>query len=232
MFLTPVFSKSADGLGADVPAPRRTAKEPLNSCSQSPRQPGSREQRGLRARAGRRGRGRGSGARPLAGPPIPGPGPRPQMHCWGRRGVAVRRAGVRPLRLPAGGLAQPGLAPLPGRPGPPSSGTPAAPSRFSTPTLGRAGVLGQSRTEPPRRVNYSWGSRACSQDLLCPQLLRRSGENAGEKLPQQSWPHFSFFQVSIEHLLDAWHLHWGCCQGLGRNVRSSWAPRVSAGNNA
>lgn len=70
---------------------------------QSPGQPGSRERRGIRARAGaQRGRGCGSRGRAPAGPPIPGPGPRPQTHCWGRRGVAVRRAGVKPLRLPAG----------------------------------------------------------------------------------------------------------------------------------
>ncbi|KAK2493152.1 hypothetical protein MC885_007386, partial [Smutsia gigantea] len=28
-------------------------------------------------------------------------------------------------------------------------------------------------------------------------------------------------KVSIKHLLDAWPLDWFCCQGLGRNVRSS-----------
>lgn len=114
----------------------------------------------------------------------------------------------------------------------PSARRPLGGSRFSTPKLGGAGVLGPSRAEPPRRVNYSWGARAGSQDPLCPQLLRRSGEKAGEKFAEQSWPHFSFSQVSIEHLLDAWHLDWGCCQGLGRNVRASWALRVSAGNNA
>lgn len=78
----------------------------------------------------------------------------------------------------------------------PSARRPLGGSRFSTPKLGGAGVLGQSRAEPPRRVNYSWGARACSQDLLCPQLLRRSGEKAGEKFAEQSWPHCSFSQVA------------------------------------
>lgn len=66
----------------------------------------------------------------------------------------------------------------------------------------------------------------CSQDLLCPRRLRRSGggEDRG-KSSQSKVGHISrfFSQVSIEHLLDAWHWDWGCCQGLGRNGRSSWA---------
>lgn len=78
----------------------------------------------------------------------------------------------------------------------PSARRPLGGSRFSTPKLGGAGVLGPSRAEPPRRVNYSWGARAGSQDPLCPQLLRRSGEKAGEKFAEQSWPHFSFSQVA------------------------------------
>ncbi|XP_064425783.1 uncharacterized protein LOC135361506 [Mirounga angustirostris] len=142
------------------------------------------------------------------------PAPPPGRTAGGRRGVAVRGAGGQaPGASPRGrGLwhslappAPPPQTPLRGRPDlrPPTSGTPAARSRFSTPTLGRSRVLGLSRAEPPGRVNYSWGAWACSQDLLCPQLLRRSGEKTREKFPEQSWPRFSFSQVSIEHLLDA-----------------------------
>lgn len=136
--------------------------------------------------------------------------PAPRAHGWGapRRGRS-RRGGSGPRHLPAGprALAQPGLplTPLLGRPDPrpPTSGTPATRSRFSTQRLGGSRVLGLSRAEPPGRVNYSWGAWACSQDLLCLQLLRRSGEKTREKFPEQSWPRFSFSQVSIEHLLDA-----------------------------
>ncbi|XP_074174169.1 uncharacterized protein LOC109438254 [Rhinolophus sinicus] len=153
---------------------------------------------GLERAPGPSGEGAGSRGRALVGPPIPGPGPRPRTHCWGRRGVAVRRAGVRRLRLPAGAPHSLASSQLPGRPDPrPPTFSPPATRRepLLTPKLGGAGVLGQSRAEPPRRVNYSWGARACSQDLLCPQLLRRSGEKAGEKFAEQSWPHFSFSQL-------------------------------------
>ncbi|XP_040498547.1 uncharacterized protein LOC103660189 [Ursus maritimus] len=131
--------------------------------------------------------------------------PAPRAHGWGapRRGRS-RRGGSGPRHLPAGprALAQPGLplTPLLGRPDPrpPTSGTPATRSRFSTQRLGRSRVLGLSRAEPPGRVNYSWGAWACSQDLLCLQLLRRSGEKTREKFPEQSWPRFSFSQGPVQ----------------------------------
>lgn len=132
----------------------------------------------------------------------------------------------------------PPLPQAPGQAGPSASNLqdppPLGGSRFLDSEAGR----GRSpRTEPGRAatkgLNYSWGARACSQDLLCPQRLRRSGGEDRGKVPRAKLATFlSFSQVSIEHLLDAWHLDWGCCQGLGRNVRSSWALRVSAGNNA
>lgn len=107
--------------------------------SAEPWTPGSRERRGARARA-----------RAPAGPPIPGPGPRPRTHGWGRRGVAARRAGVKPWRLPAGGLGTAWPAPpqLPGGPAPqpPTSRTPrhaeGAASRLRS--WAGPGVLGQS----------------------------------------------------------------------------------------
>lgn len=166
----------------------------FNSCSQSPRQPGSREQRGLRARAGPPWtRLEEQGVGPSRALQSRGLGLGPRCTAGGAEAWPLAARGSGPCASLQGAWHSPASPQFPGRPGPPSSGTPATLSRFSTPTLGRAGVLGRSRTEPPRRVNYSWGSRACSQDLLCPQLLRRSGENTGEKLPQQSWPHFSFF---------------------------------------
>lgn len=150
------------------------------------------------------------------GSPIPGPGPGPRpstpdrAHGWGapRRG-RLQRGGSGPSASPRGRGLWHSLASLRPRSrvgrtlGLPTSGTPATRSRFLTQTLGRCRVLGLSRAQPPGRVNYSWGAWACSQDLLCPQLLRRSGEKTREKFPEQTWPRFSFSQVSIEHLLDA-----------------------------
>lgn len=102
---------------------------------------------------------------------------------------------------------------------PPTSRTPATQSCAARlRRMGGYGARGQSRAVSPPRVNYSWGAWACSQDQLCLRLLRRSGDNTGEKFPEQSWPHFLFSQVSIEHLLDAWPLDWGC--SWARNVRS------------
>lgn len=156
-----------------------------------------------------------------------GIGPRGLSHPWAWASALHPRPGARlggaeawpfaargrggqapapPRGAAASGTTWPPPDPAPGQapdPRPPTSGTPATRSRFLTQTLGRSRVLGLSRVQPPGRVNYSWGAWACSQDLLCPQLLRRSGEKTREKFPEQTWPRFSFSQVSIEHLLDA-----------------------------
>lgn len=132
-------------------------------------------------------------------------------------GGAPRRGPLRsgPLWLPAGpgvrhSLASSQLWDRPDTP-PPTSRTPATQSCAARlRRMGGYGARGQSRAVSPPRVNYSWGAWACSQDQLCLRLLRRSGDNTGEKFPEQSWPHFLFSQVSIEHLLDAWPLDWGC----------------------
>lgn len=152
------------------------------------------------------------------GSPIPGPEPRPPgALLGGAEAWPLAALGSGSLCLLAGprGLAQPGLPPgsWAGRTlGFQPPGSPPLPAASSLQ------VVGQGSAEPPRRANSSWGAWACSQDLLCLLLLQRNGEKTGEKFPEQSWPHISFSQVRIEHLLDAWPLDLGCGQGLGRNV--------------
>ncbi|XP_047394594.1 uncharacterized protein LOC124976038 [Sciurus carolinensis] len=133
----------------------------------------------------------------------------PAPDAMTRVGCGSRNAQLKAAGCPRGRPNTPScaLSPPPSRP----AGTRSNPTRSERPVLSR-------RREPPRRVNYSWGAWAYSQDLLCPRLLRRSGEKTGEKFPEQSWSHFLFSQVSIEHLLDAWPLEWGC-NGGGREKR-------------
>lgn len=141
------------------------------------------------------------------------------------------------MRLPEGprGSAQPGLPPASRRAGPSASNLQARNSgldpdagRVRSPraALGRGAKKGQLFL---RRLDVLPGSALPSASL------EKRGEHrggGGGEFPEQSWPHFSFSQVSIKHLLDAWALGLVLLPGAGEKREVFWAPRVSAGSSA
>lgn len=171
----------------------------------------------------------------LAGSPSPGPGPRSRGAVLGGAEawpLAARPSG--PSLLPEGprGLVQPRLPPAPAQAGHQASNL--RNTRHPEPFLDSdAGRVRSPRTEPGSAARKGQLFMGRPGVLPRPALSSGSPEDWGEdggKFPEQSWSHFSFSQVSTEHLLDAGPSDWGYSRG--RNVRSWWAPRANAGNNA
>lgn len=88
----------------------------------------------------------------------------------------------------------------------------------SSDRAGRSGDDGSIIHGAPGRA-----PKTCSALASSGEVGRRQGKSSQSKVGHIS--HFS--QVSTEHLLEAWHLDWGCCQGFGEKREGFAGPQSS-----